>query len=105
MKKTHLIFSIFFTIAAASIAAAYTTPAPTDFAYDIYNVLINKVFHGPIGYAGAVFLIGMGAVRTLVHYDYSVVSFSRTLYYMCWILLGTMILKIDNIMLSLGATI
>lgn len=105
MKKTHIIFVLLFTIAAASIAAAFSTPAPTDFAFDVYNVLINKIFHGPIGYIGAVFLIGVGAMKTLVHYDYSTVSPARTLYYLCWIILGTMILKIDNVMFSLGAVI
>lgn len=105
MKEIHLIAVAFIILVLTTAAHCYSTPVPTDFAYDIYNVFINKICHGPIGYIGALFLIGVGALKTLVHYDYSTVSFSRTLYYMCWILLGTMILKVDNIMLSLGATI
>lgn len=105
MKTKRLFLAIAALTTLSTIAAAYTIPAPTDFAYDFYNVLINKVFHGPLGYILAVFLIGVGALKTVVHYDYSVVSFSRTLYYICWILLGTMILKIDNMMVSFGAVI
>lgn len=105
MKTKRLIFAIAALTTLTTIAAAYTIPVPTDFAYDFYNVLINKVFKGPLGYAIAVFLIFFGALKTIVHYDYSSVSFSLTLYYICWILLGTMILKIDNLMVSLGAVI
>lgn len=105
MKTIRFILSIAALTLITTIASAYTIPAPTDFAYDFYNVLINKVFHGPLGYIIAVFLIFFGSLKTIVHYDYSSVSFSMTLYYLCWIFLGTIILKIDNLMIALGAVI
>lgn len=105
MKTKRIILVITALALIATIAAAYTIPLSTDFAYDFYNVLINRVFHGPLGYTLAVFLIGFGALKTTVHYDYSSASFSRTIFYICWILLGTMILKIDNIMISLGIVV
>ncbi len=103
MKKIHFITALVLTM--STTALAYTTPAATDFAFDIYNVLVNKVLHGPLGYALAVFLIGFGAMKTIVHYDYSSASPARMLYYIAWIIAGTIILKIDNVMLSLGAVI
>jgi len=57
---------VFFTLTVLSVllaaaALAYTAPAAGDPGYAVYDILVNKMLKGPIGSAGGVFLMALGA--------------------------------------------
>jgi hypothetical protein len=49
----------------AGVASAISTPASGAFAYDVYDVGVNKVLKGPIGFIGGVGAIVFGAVTAI----------------------------------------
>ncbi|MGJ0636528.1 conjugative transfer protein TraE [Xenorhabdus bovienii] len=76
-------------------AMAWTEPAAGDFGYQIYDVGINKIAKGPIGFAGGAFLIAAGATKMNE-------SWPKALGF---VLAGSCLIKIDSLTTSLGALI
>ncbi len=47
-------------LAMASIAWAIAVPTAGDFGYDAYDITVNKILKGPIGFAIGIFAVGFG---------------------------------------------
>jgi len=56
-------------------ANAIVQPAVGDFGYDIYDIAVNDILQGPIGFVGGLATIVIGAVfccKAAIHGSYSV---------------------------------
>jgi hypothetical protein len=52
-------------ILSAKIAAAFTAPAADTFAYTVYDVAINQMLNGAVGFVGGVGAMALGAVMAI----------------------------------------
>jgi len=80
----------------ASNALAMTTPAAGSFAYDLYDVGVNQILLGPIGFVGGcsvMVLAGILAIRQMLLPAAGAV------------LGGAFMLKADSVVQSVGAVI
>lgn len=80
-------------LVSANIASAITAPASGSFAYDIYDIAVNDMVKGPIGYIG-----GLGA---MVWGAFSAIQ-QKLGMAACSILGGGALIKADAITQSLG---
>jgi hypothetical protein len=81
----------------AGMAHAVTAPASTTvFAYDVYQIGVNGVLKGPIGFVGGVAAIVFGAVTAIR---------GAILQALPALLGGGVLLKADSIVTTLGASI
>lgn len=83
--------AIFLPEAAHALAA----PATGTFAYDVYDVAVNKLLKGPIGFVVGLALIVFGATQLLKSWMVAILG----------VLAGTILVKADAIVVSLGALI
>jgi hypothetical protein len=63
MKRKHIVAILNILgilVLAAGAAWAFTEPASGTLAYRIYDVAVNQILQGPIGYVGGLGLVGMG---------------------------------------------
>lgn len=74
---------------------AFSTPATGSFGYNVYDIAINKIASGPIGFVGGAWLIAMGSTKMNE-------GWTRALPF---ILAGSCLIKLDEITQSLGAII
>ena len=81
---------------AAGNAEAFTSPAAGSFAYDIYDVGVNDILKGPIGFAAGV---GSMVAAAILAIRQMLLPAAAT------ILGGAFLLKADNVVTSLGALI
>lgn len=72
---------------------AVTAPSSGSFAYDVYDIAVNKILKGPIGFVGGAAAIVLGAVNAIGGRIFTAVP--------C-ILGGAALLKADTITESLG---
>ncbi|AEH45784.1 hypothetical protein Thein_1929 [Thermodesulfatator indicus DSM 15286] len=100
MSPAHaLMFFVMLTFGLifAADAFAWTTPTPGSFLYDVYDLGVNKILKGPLG-----FLLGMGCASfggsrlVGLHDRGSVPAGIGTL------LFGGCLIKLDSITQSLG---
>ena len=77
-------------------ANAITAPAVGDFGYDIYDIAVNDILKGPIGFVGGLATIVVGAVFAVKQQFMGAIP--------C-ILGGAAIIKGDTIVTSLGMLI
>ncbi|MGK7345004.1 MAG: hypothetical protein ACNS63_04270 [Candidatus Nitrospinota bacterium M3_3B_026] len=84
------------TLAVPDIASAMAEPGAGDFAYDLYDIAINKIQKGPIGFVGGWGAMLFGAVLA---------ARGAILQAIPTILAGAAILKADTIVTTLGAII
>ena len=97
MKKSAVIFAVLSLVALATTAAfAFSTPGTADFAYDLYDIAVNDIFQGPIGFVGGVVCIIMGAIAAIQ---------AKLMLAIPAILGGAALLKAKSIVTSMGATI
>ena len=82
-----------FILSFWSPVMAITTPAAGSFAYDIYDIAVDRVLKGPIGFVGGVVAMVVGAIAAIQ---------ARILLALPAILGGALLLKADNIVTSLG---
>ena len=80
----------------SSMASAITAPVAGSFAYDVYDIGVNKILQGPIGFVGGVMAIVIGAIAAIR---------AQIMLAIPAILGGAVILKADAITTSLGMTI
>jgi len=80
----------------AVAANAITAPASTAFAYDVYDVGVNQVLKGPIGFIGGVGAIVFGAVTAIR---------GAILQALPALLGGGVLLKADTIVTTLGVCV
>jgi len=78
----------------SSAAFAITSPASGSFAYDIYDIGVNKILQGPIGFVGGVGAMVTGAVMAIQQ---------KILPAVACVLGGAAMLKADTLVSSLGA--
>jgi hypothetical protein len=81
---------------AASQADAFTAPAAGTFAYDIFDIGVNQILKGPIGFAagvGAMVAASVMAIRQML------LPAAAT------VLGGAFLLKADSVVSSLGALV
>jgi hypothetical protein len=78
-----------------SISFAIGIPVSTDFAYDLYDVGVNKVLKGPIGFVGGVACLVASAATITKNWILSVIG----------VLGGTAIIKADTLVKSMGMLI
>lgn len=83
----------FVCVFAPTEAMAFSAPAAGSFAYDIYDIGVNKVLKGPIGFVGGVTAVAVGAVATIQ---------ARLSMALPALLGGAVLLKADTIVESLG---
>lgn len=75
--------------------AAWSAPASGSFAYDMYDIGVNKLLKGPVGFVGGVAIIA-----------YSASNFSQGPWKaLTGILMGSGIAKADTITTSMGAMV
>jgi hypothetical protein len=80
---------------ASGVAGAFTAPAAGDFGYDVYDIVVNQILNGPIGFIGGVALIVFGATQIMKNW------FSTIL---C-IIAGTVLIRADSLVVTLGALV
>lgn len=56
-------FAAFIGMFFTASAIALSVPATTDLAFSIYDVVVNKILGGPIGFVGGVLIVVFGAVN------------------------------------------
>lgn len=79
---------------ASGIAFAFTAPATSDTLYEIYDVLVNDIIKGPLGFTAAVALLANGFIQLGLGNGIVLPIAS--------ILSGAILFKSDDIIESLG---
>jgi hypothetical protein len=77
----------------AGPAGAFAVPAVGSFGYDIYDLVVNQILSGPIGFVGALALIVWGATKLTTNWMLCI---------MC-IIAGTVLIRAAAIVQTLGA--
>jgi len=83
-------------LGSADVVHAVTAPAAGSFAYDIYDIGVNKILGGPIGFVAGVGAIVVGAISAVQQKVFAAVPA---------ILGGAGMLNADSIVESLGLMI
>ncbi len=95
-RNQTVMLSVLFLLIFSTAAMAIVAPTAGSFAYDAYDIGVNKILKGPIGFILGVLAIGFGAwaaIRTEIIMAISAV------------LGGAILLKADTIVASLGMII
>jgi hypothetical protein len=80
--------------AVSPMALAMTKPADANgFGHFVYDIAVNKIAQGPIGFVGAMFTIVYSAIHITKNWMLSVLG----------IIGGTVLIKADKIVESMGA--
>ena len=79
----------------SAIASAFTAPAAGDFGYDVYDIVVNQILNGPIGFIGGVALIVFGATKIMSNWMLTILC----------IIAGTILIRADDLVVTLGAVI
>jgi len=97
-KKTIAALTVFggACILAANQANAFTAPTSGTFAYDIFDIGVNQILKGPIGFAAGVGSMVAAAVMAIRQ---MLLPAAAT------VLGGAFLLKADSVVSSLGAMI
>ena len=97
-KKTITALSVFGIawLLATTQADAFTTPTTGTFAYDIFDIGVNQILKGPIGFAAGVGSMVAAAVMAIRQ---MLLPAAAT------VLGGAFLLKADSVVTSLGAMI
>lgn len=69
MKKeesvTVLLFTLLFVMAIEPSAFAIVAPGVGSFAYDVYDMAVNSILKGPIGFVGGLAAVCFGAAMAI----------------------------------------
>lgn len=80
---------------ASGMASAFTTPAAGDFGYDVYDIVVNQILNGPIGFIGGLFLIVFGVTQIMKNWMMTILC----------IIAGTVLIRAEAMVVTLGATV
>jgi len=83
------------TVLATRMAGAFTAPTSGSFAYTVYDVAINQMLNGPIGFVAGVGAMALGAVMAIQQ---------RIMLAIPAILGGAVLLNAENLVTTLGMT-
>ncbi len=97
-ESTLLYVVTMFVVMAAGLmitgtAEAIVAPAAGSFAYDIYDVAVNSVLKGPIGFVAGIAAIVLGAINAIM---------GKIMMAFPAILGGAALIKADTIVTSMG---
>ena len=100
LKSRNVQFTILTasSMTAAMVPAdvwAIAVPAVGSFAYDVYDVAVNQILKGPIGFVAGMAAIVFGAAQLMKSWPIAIMG----------ILAGTVLLKADAITVSLGMVV
>ena len=95
-KTTIILMALLILIVSAGAALAFTAPAAGDFFYDIYDIGVNKMLQGPIGFVGGIIAMVAAAILAIRQ---MILPAAGT------VLAGIFLLKADSLVTSLGALI
>jgi uncharacterized protein YacL len=76
----------------SGMAAAFTAPAAGDFGYDVYDIVVNQILNGPIGFIGGLFLIVFGATQIMKNWVMTILC----------IIAGTVLIRAEALVVTLG---
>ena len=97
MKKEELVkmllFTLFSVMAIEPSAFAITAPAAGSFAYDVYNMAVNSILKGPIGFVCGLAAVCFGAALAIQQKIGGAIPA---------LLGGAVLLKADTIVTSMG---
>jgi hypothetical protein len=97
MKKEEMVKVIllvaFMVMAIEPSAFAITAPAAGSFAYDVYNMAVNSILKGPIGFVCGLAAVCFGAVLAIKQEIAGAIPA---------LLGGAVLLKADTIVTSMG---
>ena len=91
-RTAVLMLAVVATMLLSTVASAFTAPATGDFGYDVYDIVVNQILNGPIGFIGGVALIVFGATQIMKNW------FSTIL---C-IIAGTVLIRAESLVVTLG---
>lgn len=97
-REARVLTSFFIVLAALTISQevfAWTKPTSGSFGYNIYDIAVEKVAKGPIGFVGGGWLIALGATKLNE-------GWTRALPF---IVGGSCLIKVEDLTTSLGALI
>lgn len=92
--KMQLWVAVMFSMFAGH-AMAFTAPAAGDFGFDIYDIVVNQILGGPIGFIGAVALIVWGATKMVTNWMFTIAC----------VIAGSIIIRAEDLVQTLGAVI
>ncbi len=96
MKRTALLAGVAtLTVASAAFALTFNV-ANGSFAYDVYDIAVNGMLRGPVGFVGGIAAIVFGAISAIR---------AQILPAIPAILGGVVLLKADSIISSLNALV
>ncbi|GEM_PF-1197095 len=79
-------------ILTSQSSQAFTAPAAGSLGYDVYNLVVNSLLGGPIGFVGAIMVIVWGAFQVMKNWIITIAT----------LICGTVVLKAQSIVTSLG---
>lgn len=89
-----LVFAAAYILLSVLPVLAINTPTTGSFAYDVYDIAVNSILKGPVGFVAGVSAIALGAVAAIR---------SQVMAAIPAVLGGAALLKADAIVSSLGA--
>jgi hypothetical protein len=95
VKQYVAMASVVLLMLVSSFAMAFTAPAVGDFGYDIYDIVVNQILNGPIGFIGGIALIVFGATKIMQNWMMTILC----------IIAGTVLIRADDLVVTLGAVI
>jgi len=82
-------------VLVANAARAFAIPAAGDFGFDVYDIVVNQILNGPIGFIGGVALIVFGATQIMKNWFTTILC----------IVAGTVLIRADDLVVTLGAVV
>ena len=96
LRKVLAIPAAFFAaLLMTGVAAAFTAPAAGSFGFDVYDIVVNQILNGPIGFIGGVILIVFGATQIIKNWMMTI---------MC-VIAGTVLIRAEDLVITLGAMV
>ena len=96
-KTGKIGFSLFFLMVISMVlsasAFAITAPVAGDFAFNVYDIAVNNILQGPIGFVGGCFCVIMGVMLAMQQ---------KIVPAVCGIICGAVLLSADTIVASMG---
>lgn len=94
-KKIALLATLALVLLATS-AMAFTAPVAGDFMFDLYDIAVNNILQGPIGFVGAIMAFVLAAILGMRQMIMPAVG---------TLLAGVFLLQADTIITALGAVV
>ena len=98
MKKLSMKLHVWLAVMVSMFmgqAMAFTAPAAGDFGYDVYDIVVNQLLGGPIGFIGGVALIVFGATKMMTSWMFTIAC----------VIAGSILIRADDMVQTLGAVV